>query len=142
MFKSKKIIALSMTILISLSLVGCAGGDTAETTQMQAGDYMMDVEGKEAMEIKVVLSEDSIEEIDIISQNETVGVADDALVQMPENIIENQKVDVDTISGATYTSNAIRESVALAIEEAGGELSDFSDGDIEKPEDVKAEINE
>lgn len=69
MFKSKKFIALSLTLLIVVSLVGCTGDDTSNITPMQAGDYMMEVEGKEPMEVKVVLSEDSIEEIDMISQN-------------------------------------------------------------------------
>ena len=129
MFKSKKFISLSLTLLIVVSLVGCTGDDTSNITPMQAGDYMMEVEGKEPMEVKVVLSEDSIEEIDMISQNETVGVADGALEQIPANIIEKQRVDVETVSGATYTSNAIKEAVTLAIEEAGGDINDFSDSD-------------
>ena len=129
MFKSKKFISLSLTLLIVVSLVGCTGDDTSNITPMQAGDYMMEVEGKEPMEVKVVLSEDSIEEIDMISQNETVGVADGALEQIPANIIEKQRVDVETVSGATYTSNAIKEAVTLSIEEAGGDINDFSDSD-------------
>lgn len=43
-----------------------------------------------------------------------LGMAED----ITEDIVEQQSADVDTISGATFSSTGIREAAALAIEKA------------------------
>jgi fumarate reductase flavoprotein subunit len=95
-------------------------------TPMKAGDYTVDTTGLKPMKVKVTLSETAIESIEVVSHTETQGVSDAALEDMPTRIIENQSVAVDTVSGATYTSNGIIEAVTLAIEQAGGVVSEFS----------------
>lgn len=49
---------------------------------------------------------------------DTNGFGSKAAVQMPERIVAAQTVGVDTISGATITSNAIRLAVTRALEAA------------------------
>lgn len=50
---------------------------------------------------------------------DTNGLGSKAAVQMPERIIAAQTVGVDTVSGATITSNGIRLAVSRALEAAG-----------------------
>ena len=50
---------------------------------------------------------------------DTNGLGSEAAVQMPERIVAAQTIGVDTVSGATITSNAIRLAVTRALDEAG-----------------------
>ena len=54
-----------------------------------------------------------------VNSMDTNGLGSEAAVQMPERIIAAQTVGVDTVSGATITSNAIRLAVTRALESAG-----------------------
>ncbi len=50
-------------------------------------------------------------------------------------ILENQSLEVDAVTGATFSSNAVRDCVADAIEQAGGASSDWYT-EIEKSNEV------
>lgn len=65
--------------------------------------------------VKVTMDGDKMVAIDIISHNETVGISDGAMQKIPQRILETQSTEVDIISGATITSNAIREAVEEAL---------------------------
>lgn len=77
----------------------------------------------------VTFSDSRIESIEITSQGETPAVAADftnpdmpgALTQLPADIIEYQSLGVDSISGATATSLGIKQAVADAVTQAGGD---------------------
>ena len=59
-------------------------------------------------------------------QQETQGVADAALANIPAQVVEYQSIQLDAVTGATITSEAILSAVAGCIEQAGGKLEDFS----------------
>lgn len=67
-----------------------------------------------------------------VNSMDTNGLGSEAAVQMPERIIAAQTVGVDTVSGATITSNAIRLAVTRALESAGAGDSFYAAA--EKPE--------
>lgn len=79
--------------------------------------------------VDVTFSEDKIEDIQITSQSETPAVAGDfsdpdmpgALTLLPQDILEYQSLGVDSISGATATSLGIKQAVADAVTQAGGD---------------------
>ena len=56
-----------------------------------------------------------IESVEILSNHETVGVADRALTEIKQKIVETKSTEVDTVSGATITSNAIMNAVQNAL---------------------------
>lgn len=132
--KKAKIISLFLSLSMVFSLMGCSGkaGATQETavekniTAMKAGEYEIDVTGNKPMKVKVTLAEKAITAVEIVSHDETPGVSDAALKDIPANILAEQSIGVDTISGATYTSNGIILAVTKAIEEAGGVASEFA----------------
>jgi len=68
--------------------------------------------------VEVTIADNKITEIEIVSNNETIGYCDSALEQIPDEIVEAQSTDVDAISGATKTSNGIIEAVNNALEQA------------------------
>lgn len=73
------------------------------------------------IKVEVMLSADKIESVTVGENSETAGIADPAIEKIPERIVEAQSLDVDTVAGATITSNAILEAVSDAITQAGAD---------------------
>ncbi len=69
--------------------------------------------------MKVSFSEKRIESINIDTKGETEGIADVVFVRIPDKIIEGQTLNVDALSGASETSNAVIDGVAKAVKLAG-----------------------
>ena len=84
------------------------------------GTYQVVVDAfRPGMVVEVTMSEELIESVRIVSHNEIrESIYGPALRQIPESILENQSVDVDNVSGATYTSDAIKEAVSLVLQQA------------------------
>ncbi len=69
----------------------------------------------------------------------TGEIAKTAIELLPGRIIENQSLSTDAISGATVTSNAIKDVVGQAIEMAGGVKTEWMDEVAKSTETVKLE---
>ncbi len=147
MKKFRKAMILLLVISMVFSLAACsdeageAQSDENESgiTPMEAGEYVMDVDGYKSMTVQVTLSEGAVEDIEVLEHEETPGVSDAALEEIPEEILNKQSLNVDTISGATMTSDGILKAVSKAIEEAGGVVEEFKAGSEEKGEEVADE---
>jgi len=64
--------------------------------------------------LDVTLRNHSIVSIDIVRHvSSSIGKKGEAIIK---RIIEHQSLDVDVVSGATYSSNAIRKAVETALE--------------------------
>lgn len=72
--------------------------------------------------VKVGLAGTRIVSVDVVKQRETPLIAATALSRIPQLIVRNQSLDVDSVTGATMTSAGIRLAVADALDKAG--LSD------------------
>ncbi len=78
----------------------------------------------------VTIKDGKIENIDLIHK-ETEGLGDKAADSIKEKMIEENRINIDTVSGATYTSQAVLEAVRAAIEKAGLDPKDFEkEGEI------------
>lgn len=84
------------------------------------GEYEATVDGQEGpMVVKVTTKDGKIDKVEVLSHNETEAIAGDALVKIPEEISENKSLkDVEAVSGATYTSDRIKEAVVKALDGA------------------------
>ncbi len=101
-----------------------ARADEASVEQTYTpGTYTGSFEGNGGdVVVDVTFSEHAIDSIEIVSQSETAIVAEGALEQLPQLIVEKQSLGVDTMTGATITSAAILNAVAAAAEQAGADL--------------------
>ncbi len=61
--------------------------------------------------VEVTMTKDKLYKIEVTEQQETEGIGDKAIAELPSAMIENNSVKVDAVSGATNTSNAIIEAV-------------------------------
>lgn len=70
--------------------------------------------------VTVKFSEDKILEITVDSSKESDGIANPAFERVPQQIIDGQTLNIDVISGATVSSQAVIDGVANAVDLAGG----------------------
>ena len=119
----KKIMALALSMLLLLT----AAIGTASAEGLTPGTYTQTVAGRNGdLEVQVTFDENGITAVEVTKQQETQGVADAALANIPAQVVEYQSIQLDAVTGATITSEAILSSVAGCIEQAGGKLEDFS----------------
>jgi fumarate reductase flavoprotein subunit len=112
-------------VSIMLFLGGCA--TSRGTPTLNPGTYTASAQGNGGpVTVEVTVSGTSITAITVIQHSETAGIADPALERIPREIVNYQSIAVDSVTGATLTSAAIRNAVADAIKQAGGKVSDFS----------------
>lgn len=114
----KKTLAWILTVAM---FIACTPA-FAEGALFKAGTYTASADGNNGpVKVQVTLSEDRIESVEVLSHEETPGVCDAAIERIPVAIVDAQTADVDTVSGATNSSNAIITAVKAAIAEAGAD---------------------
>lgn len=68
----------------------------------------------------MTFTKDRIDKIIVVEQEETPGLGVPALTKVANAIVASQSLNVDKVSGATYSSNAMINAVAAAVDKAGG----------------------
>ncbi len=118
----KRFSTLLLSTLMVLSMAGCAS--STSDAKYKAGTYTGTAAGKNGdVTVEVVLSDNAIDSVTVKDQKETAGIADPALEQIPAAIVEAQSTAVDTVSGATITSQAIIDATNAALTSAGVDVS-------------------
>ncbi len=99
-----------------------AGLPTEEAKEIELADNEFVGEGTGmggSVKVKITVEDGKMTAVEVIEQNETVGIGDKAVAELPEKILEAQSADVEGIAGASVTSKAIRDAVADAMKQAG-----------------------
>ena len=113
-----------------MALTGCSSGTaapasaaaSAETSGMKDGTYTETVQGRNAdITVETTIEGGKITNVVVTDQQETKEVAGAALTDVPAAIVAANSVNVDGVTGATVTSDAIKLAVSNAITEAGGD---------------------
>ena len=129
----KRLCALLLAACLGLALFAC--GKSGETGLLP-GTYTGTGAGHGGP-IGVELTVDGtgrIAELKILSESETPDYAAVALELLPQNILEKQSLGIDTIAGATLSSQGILAAVADAIAKAGGDPKDYGFVPVEEEE--------
>ncbi|NLC02979.1 MAG: FMN-binding protein [Tissierellia bacterium] len=109
----KYISMILILVLVATTLVGCGG------SKLNDGTYTGEAAGMSpGLKVSVVVADGKISSVDVTEHAETEGYSEPALEQIPGAIVEKNSTDVDAVSGATLTSNAIKEAVNQALEGA------------------------
>lgn len=83
------------------------------------GTYTETANGKKGnFEVTVVIEGGNIASISVGDNEETPEKGGVAIAQLPEEIVAAQSYDVDAVTGATITSNGIKDAVARCLEKA------------------------
>ena len=106
---TKKVLSLAlclcMPLFASSALAEYADGSYTGVGTGMGGD----------VNVSVTVEGGKIVSVEVGEHNETPGISDPAIEQIPAAIVEAQSADVEAVSGATVTSNAIKEAVKAAL---------------------------
>lgn len=114
----KKLLAIVLSILLILSF-----GALAEDGRITATGVGQGIDGD--VVVQVVADATTIYSVEVLEQNETPGIGSVAVEQLPGQIVEKNSILVDSISGATVTSEAIKTAVRQALTDGGLDVSVF-----------------
>lgn len=104
----RKSISLTMLcLLLSACLAGCRASADQRTGEAEGYGG--------TLKVTVTMNGDDITSVKVIEHNETEGVGTRAINALPAAIAEADSIEVDGVSGATVTSNAIKAAVSQAM---------------------------
>ena len=78
------------------------------------------------LQLKVTVTDGKMEDIEVVSHHESSVVFNRALPIITERILEAQSPEVDSVTGATFTSYAVKAAVAEAMKEQGTEFGEIT----------------
>ena len=112
-----------MKKLISLLTAACllllAGTALCEGV---SGTFEGEAQGFHApVKVQVTLENGKITDVAVLEHQESEGVSDFSIAETPKRILEAQSWNVDAVSGATFSSNAVKYAAKAAIEASGAE---------------------
>ncbi len=111
-----------LSCILALALVLCSTAVMAEG--FTAGTYTGTAQGFGGeITATVTLSDSEMTAIDVVGEGETAGLGSVAIEQLPGKMLAAQTPNVDAMSGATVTSEAIVAAVTAALATAGVDAS-------------------
>lgn len=106
----------------------------------QAGTYEgVGVGMSGEVHVTVTVDESKILSVEVGENAESPLISDHAMVRIPQDIVQYQSLQVEAVSGATLTSNAILTAAAQAIDLAGGDANALAAVEIPAAEKQKDE---
>lgn len=155
MFKKTLGSLLAAAMLLSITACNTATPKTASSEAagsaaseasgaFRAGTYTAAAKGMGGdVTVEVTVTADEITDIRVTSHKETPGISDMPIKQIPAKIVETQSLAVDTIAGATITSDAILVAVADCLSQAGADVEALRNKKVEvvKAEDITREAD-
>ena len=135
----KKLVCL----LLSLALI-CGASALAEAlpaeTVFTPGTYEATAKGFGGdVTVTITVDADKITDVTIKGDAETPALGGVAITTLPDEILKAQTPNVDILSGATVTSNAIIKAATEALEAAGADIAYLDANRQDTAEDVAKE---
>ena len=133
----RKILSTALTLTLSAALlVGCGNSKTNEKVEVGGtpGTYTATKSGFGGdVTVHLTIGDDgNISDLQVEAKSETPEVGGEAAPQLAQTILDTQSLAVDTVSGATMTSNAVIEAVTAALTEAGANVDALKNNTIVK----------
>lgn len=108
--------------LAFMLLLGSIGG-AAMAEDMTPGTYEAAAQGFHGdVKLSVTVDAEKIAAIDILEHSETEGIGAAALPKLVEAVLANQTIGVDSVAGATVTSEAFKAAMTDALTQAGADM--------------------
>ncbi len=134
----KRTLIFCLSVLMIFSLVAC---QTKTASNDNGGVFIGEAQGNNGpIKVEVTIKDKEIKDIKIVENSES-DFTKTVFEELPTTIIETNSADVDVITGATMTSNAIIEAVKDAINKSGVSLvAKKSSNKDDKVEDTSTDI--
>lgn len=137
---------VSVLLASSLLLAGCGSSNSSATTAAQEPTTTTAAEtekettaaenggvftGKAAgfhgdIVVEITVDGDTITDLQVTEHSETENIGEAALPILAQQALENQTINVDTVAGATVTSDGFRAALENAVKNAGLDVTKMS----------------
>ena len=119
-----KFTKILLTAVMASTLVAC--GSSSSSSEGVSGTYTGTAKGMGGdVEVKITLTDSVITNVEVEGEDETEGIGTKAIEELPDEMVKENSIAVDGVSGATVTSDAIKEAAEAAITFAGLDASDY-----------------
>lgn len=115
----KKLLTLVTSLMMMFSLASCTSNSSSKDAIYKAGTYVASAQGMGEVTVKVTVDDTSIKSIEADVSNETESIGQAAKDDIVNQIIEKQSTEIDGVTGATITTDAIKNAVNDALKQAG-----------------------
>ena len=116
MMTIRRLLCLTLSLCMALSLTAFA---TPEVFEGEAKGF------NDGLKVAVTVTDGVIENVEVTEHNETAP-GQPALEKVPQMIVDHQSISIDTIAGATRTSEGILDAVEDALTRAGIDTAPYS----------------
>lgn len=133
----KKLGKMILGAMMAFSLVACGSSNGV------SGDYTGTAKGLGGdVKVTITLKDSVITDVKAEGKDETEGIGTKALEKLPGEMKDGNTINVDSVSGATVTSEAIKEAAKEAIKSAGLDPEDYSGkAAAKKAEDITKDVD-
>lgn len=118
--------AAAMSGVTASALAACNAGSSSSTAASTGeaiytpGTYIGTATGIGEVKVTMTFSETAITDVVIDASNETESIGGVAAPTLKDALMAAQSTEIDNISGATITTNAVKKAAASCIEQAMG----------------------
>lgn len=118
--------AAAMSSVATGALTGCNNSAASSSVASSGaavytpGTYTAKAVGMGDITVSMTFTENAITNVVVDTANETIDLARDAADEFQKALMEAQSEKIEGISGATYTSDAVRKAAASCIQQAMG----------------------
>ena len=120
--------AAAMSGVTAAGLAACKSGKADSTPAAASGNagiytpgtYSATETGTGAVTVTMTFSDSAITEVKVDTSKETIALAVDSAADFQEALMAAQSSEIDSVSGATITSKAVKKAAASCIEQAMG----------------------
>ena len=122
----KKNVLASLLLAGAMFLTAC-GGSASSTSAAGgvSGSFTGTAKGMGEVSVTLTLTDNIITDCTAKGDEETPGIGSVVIEQFPGEVVEGNTINLDSISGATITSNAFVEAAKAALTEAGLNPDDY-----------------
>lgn len=130
----KKRIFILVSIIAIALIVSFTPKESAPVTGSATADGFG---GKDAITVTVSVRDNKIIAVDAQGPKETVGIGSVALEKLPAQMVETNNIQLDGITGATYSSMGVLQGAEAALKAAGLNPEDFKKAAVVKVAEEK-----
>lgn len=136
-----KSIRRTLAICLMVVMVMLMGACQSKPASSNSGVFKGESKGKNgAIKVEVKIENAEIKDIKVVENHES-DFTKNIFKELPKTMIAQNRADVDVITGATLTSNAIIEAVKDAVSKSGVKLvAKAASGSSNKVEDTSTDI--
>lgn len=146
LLKGGAILAAGAAASAGVAMYGCSNdGATSKTPEDGVTGVFEGVGAGRAgnITLNTYLRNGSIVDIEVTDSPETATISEIAISRVSKDIIRNQSIAVDAVTGATLSSMGVINAVKDALESAGADLNDYSqvpEYSVESADDCSTDV--